>query len=70
MDPGAVMDNVGGRNSLRSVALRDPARGLSLLKNRYRIMLTRGIEGTFIFVEDQRTLEHLMEIVNAGINPT
>ena len=70
MDPGAVMDNVGGRNSLRSVALRDPARGLSLLKNRYRIMLTRGIAGTFVFVEDQRTLEHLMEIVNAGVNST
>jgi hypothetical protein len=68
IDPGAVMDNVGGRNSLRSVALRDPASGLSLLKNRYRIMLTRGIEGTFVLVEDQRTLEHLMETVNAGYN--
>lgn len=68
VDPGAVMDNVGGKNSLRSVAMRDPSRGLSLLKNRYRIMLTRGIEGTFVLVEDQRTLEHLKETVKAELN--
>ncbi|MEM0157359.1 MAG: DNA/RNA helicase domain-containing protein [Thermoplasmataceae archaeon] len=67
-DSGAIMDNVGGRNSLRSVAVRDPASGLSLLKNRYRIMLTRGIEGTFVLVEDQRTRDHLMETVSSRLN--
>ncbi len=48
--------------------MRDPASGLSLLKNRYRIMLTRGIEGTFVLVEDKRTLEHLMETVSARVS--
>lgn len=36
---------------------------LKLLINRYRIFLTRGILGTFIYCEDDETLEFLKEIV-------
>ena len=33
-----------------------------LLKNRYRIFLTRGIKGTCIYCEDGETLEYLLKL--------
>ncbi|MDY6985810.1 MAG: DNA/RNA helicase domain-containing protein [Candidatus Thermoplasmatota archaeon] len=36
---------------------------LSLLKNRYRIFLTRGISGTYIYCEDKETLEFLSRLI-------
>ncbi len=35
---------------------------LKLLTNRYRIFLTRGIRGTFIFCEDDATTQHLKAV--------
>ncbi|BCS93285.1 DNA/RNA helicase domain-containing protein [Metallosphaera javensis (ex Sakai et al. 2022)] len=55
IDPGPITDDVGGRHSLKRLASRDPKRALELLKNRYYIMLTRGIKGVYIFPEDRET---------------
>ncbi len=35
---------------------------MTLLKNRYRIFLSRGIKGTFIFCEDEETAEYLLRL--------
>jgi uncharacterized protein len=35
---------------------------LELVKNRYRIFMTRGIKGTFVFCEDDATREHLLNL--------
>ncbi|MBP1356873.1 MAG: DUF2075 domain-containing protein [Sulfolobus sp.] len=58
VNPDPITDNVGGRYSLKSIAKRDKGKALQLLKNRYYIMLTRGIKGTFIFFEDDVTKSH------------
>jgi DUF2075 family protein len=38
---------------------------LQLLKNRYRIFLTRGIKGTHVFCEDAETARFLQNLVLA-----
>ncbi|MDW7973355.1 MAG: DUF2075 domain-containing protein [Thermodesulfovibrio sp.] len=38
-------------------------KALFLLKNRYRIFLTRGIRGTYIFCEDRKTRDYLSKII-------
>ncbi len=38
-------------------------KALSLLRNRYRILLTRGIKGTLIYCEDQNTAQYLAKWV-------
>lgn len=40
---------------------------LKLLINRYRIFLTRGIFGTYIYCEDDETYEYLESIINSRI---
>lgn len=62
-------DNIG-RPSLKEFIRKgkngnDNARelSLSLLKNRYRIFLTRGIKGTYIYCEDKETLEFLLRLI-------
>ncbi len=37
---------------------------LKLLQNRYRIFLTRGIHGTYIFCEDKETANYLKSLLN------
>jgi DUF2075 family protein len=39
---------------------QNPAIALTLLKNRYRILLTRGILGTAVCAEDPETSEALV----------
>lgn len=39
---------------------------LELLTNRYRIFLTRGILGTYIYCEDEITKDYLLSIINSG----
>ena len=41
---------------------------LTLVKNRYRIFLTRGIKGVLVFCEDEETRAHLLNL-RSGINP-
>ena len=66
-------DSPGGRNSLRRIFMKgklgdkeayEKARGL--LINRYRILLTRGIKGTFIFCEDPETSTFLQQIMQSA----
>ena len=40
---------------------------INLLINRYRILLTRGISGTYIFCEDDETSEHIKSIIKKHI---
>lgn len=54
-NPGVITDKVGGSYSLRSAADKDLSKAERLLKNRYYIMLTRGIRGTYVFFEDSET---------------
>ncbi len=51
----------GGKNG--NAASYDTA--MALLVNRYRILLTRGIYGTFIFCEDKETGDHLKQLCTA-----
>lgn len=41
---------------------------MRLLINRYRVFLTRGIKGTYVFCEDEETADFLLRIYNAFIN--
>ncbi|QGA53838.1 DUF2075 domain-containing protein [Sulfolobus sp. E5-1-F] len=62
VNPDPITDYVGHRNSLKKIAKEDKAKALELLKNRYYVMLTRGIRGVYLFFEDQRTGEHVREL--------
>ncbi|MCY7361548.1 MAG: DUF2075 domain-containing protein, partial [Ignavibacteria bacterium] len=54
-------DNIDG---LSLAARNDLPLYLKLIQNRYRIFLTRGMLGTFIFCEDEETREYLGGIIN------
>lgn len=60
-DTRSIYDNVDG---LKRSAVLKPDLVLELVKNRYRIFLTRGIEGTLVYCEDQDTREFLLKIMN------
>lgn len=40
------------------------AKSIELLINRYRILMTRGIHGTYIFCEDEETSRHIEKCCN------
>lgn len=63
VQPQHITDRIGGRFSLQSIARRDQEKAAQLLKNRYYIMLTRGIKGTFVFFEDSETGKHVRELI-------
>ncbi len=50
VNPGPITDNVGGNNSLASIARRNRERALFLLRNRYLILLTRGTKRVYVFL--------------------
>lgn len=54
-NPDDCYDKAPGARSLRTVMRDDPALAMQLLRNRYRILLTRGILGTAIYCEDPET---------------
>lgn len=66
------MDSVEGENSLQKLFERAKEKGntqdqqlaIRLLQNRYRIFLTRGIHGTYIFCEDKETANYLKSLLN------
>ncbi|NPB07754.1 MAG: DUF2075 domain-containing protein [Aquificae bacterium] len=58
----ACEDTVGRPKSLKELIEEGDPRALPLLRNRYRIFLTRGIRGTFVFCEDRETLEMLLSL--------
>ncbi|WP_338604466.1 DNA/RNA helicase domain-containing protein [Sulfolobus tengchongensis] len=61
-----ITDNVGGKQySLKVIAKKNVQKALELLRNRYYIMLTRGIREVHIFVEDDMTREYLKSITRS-----
>ncbi|MEM0120335.1 MAG: DNA/RNA helicase domain-containing protein [Thermoprotei archaeon] len=57
-----ITDKVGSP-SLKKLSTHNPTLALELLKNRYYIMLTRGIRGTYVFFEDQQTREYVKKLL-------
>jgi len=66
INPRVITDKVGGSYSLRTVAERDPSKAERLLKNRYYILLTRGIRGTYVFFEDPETKDFVKQSVRSA----
>jgi uncharacterized protein len=58
--PEASYDNIDGLITRGHQWSRE---ALELLKNRYRIFLTRGIEGTVVYCEDAETADYFNELV-------
>ncbi|MEM3191335.1 MAG: DNA/RNA helicase domain-containing protein, partial [Candidatus Parvarchaeota archaeon] len=58
-DRGVITDKVDGNYSLLALANKDLLKAERLLKNRYYILLTRGIRGTYVFFEDSETKEYV-----------
>ena len=54
-------DNIGRPTSLKDLVINRDNRALDLLINRYRIFLTRGIKGTYVYCEDEETKRFLLE---------
>ena len=63
VNPDPITDDVGGKFSLKKIAKKDRERALTLLRNRYYGMLTRGIRGVYVFAEDRDTVEFLRSLV-------
>ncbi|QKR00887.1 DUF2075 domain-containing protein [Metallosphaera tengchongensis] len=63
VNPDPITDYVGGNKSLEKTARRDKGRALQLLRNRYYVMLTRGIKGVYVFAEDEETGKLLQGLV-------
>lgn len=60
-DSEIITDTIDG---FKSAANKNHELALKLLENRYRIFLTRGMLGTYIFCEDEETSEHLQNIIS------
>lgn len=61
-DPGDCYDRAPGARALSTLMREEPELALALLRNRYRILLTRGILGTAVYCEDRETNEFLQTI--------
>jgi len=64
----AITDYVGGRESLKRIANKDEKKALELLKNRYYIMLTRGLRGVYVFFEDKETSNAIKKLMKNPSN--
>lgn len=60
--PEDCYDRAPGAKALSTVMRSDQELALRLLRNRYRILLTRGIFGTAVFCEDPETNEFLQDL--------
>lgn len=60
-------DTIGNPSLKKLFDRQDEANALPLLKNRYRIFLTRGIQGTYVYCEDKETAQLLKEIVRLTV---
>ncbi len=58
----ACEDTIGKPKSLKELIKEKNPDALKLLQNRYRIFLTRGIRGTYVFCEDKETLKFLLSL--------
>ncbi|MFP3234730.1 MAG: DNA/RNA helicase domain-containing protein [Sulfolobaceae archaeon] len=67
VNPDPITDNVGGGVSLKTIAYDDKKKALALLKNRYYIMLTRGLKGVYVFFEDKETANAVKNLIDNSI---
>lgn len=63
INPDIITDSVGGRDSLKAIAHKDKDKAMTLLKNRYYVMLSRGIVGTYLFFEDAETRDYVASLL-------
>lgn len=59
---GSNCEDTIGRPPLKELVNKRDPRAIPLLVNRYRIFLTRGIQGTYVYCEDEETACLLREI--------
>jgi DUF2075 family protein len=62
-DPDDCYDRAPGARALSTVMRNDRELALKLLRNRYRILLTRGIFGTAVYCEDGETSKFLQNLL-------
>lgn len=65
INPNVITDEVGGKHSLKDIAQKDKAKALDLLKNRYYVMLTRGIKGVYLYFEDDGTRDFIKNLLQS-----
>nr|WP_240872370.1 DNA/RNA helicase domain-containing protein [Acidianus infernus] len=68
VNPDPITDYVGGSKSLKKLAKSDKMKALTLLKNRYYIMLTRGLRGVYVFFEDKETANAVKKLIENPSN--
>ncbi len=61
-EPDSCYDRAPGCTPLATVMRDNPPDAMRLLTNRYRIFLTRGIQGTATYFEDEETRDFLSEL--------
>jgi len=61
---GLACEDTVGKPSLKELIEKRNERAIPLLINRYRIFLTRGILGTYIYCEDDETEQYLKGIIS------
>jgi DUF2075 family protein/DNA replication protein DnaC len=59
-----ITDDIGKPQSLKRIAKSNKAKALELLRNRYYILLTRGIRGTYVFFEDEQTRDYILNLLS------
>jgi DUF2075 family protein len=62
-NPDDCYDRTQGARALSTLMREEPALALALLRNRYRILLTRGILGTIVYCEDPETNAFLQTVL-------
>ena len=63
LEIGSNSEDSIGNTSLKRLIKNKDKEALPLLKNRYRIFLTRGILGTYIYCEDDATMRYLKSLM-------
>jgi DUF2075 family protein len=62
-NPDDCYDRVPGARALSTLMRDDPSLAITLLRNRYRILLTRGILGTAVYCEDPETNQYFQNLL-------
>ncbi len=62
-NPDNCYDRAQGAKRLATVMCEQPLEALRLLRNRYRILLSRGIFSTTVYCEDEETQQFLRRLL-------
>ncbi|WP_297214954.1 DNA/RNA helicase domain-containing protein [Thermoplasma sp.] len=60
----AITDTIGNNYSLKRMAKKDNDVAMTLIRNRYYTLMTRGIRGIDLFFEDQQTGQHIKDVID------